>query len=494
MKNLIKSGIFLLLMFFVVSGYCFPQNDYDPRNSVIKIYVDDYSYSYGIPWQNLPPSSSSGSGVVIEGNKILTNAHNVTNATFIQVKKFNDSKKYIAKIEFIADECDLALLSVIDNKFFEGIKPLELSEVPYLQEQIFVMGYPIGGEEISITKGVVSRIEYQTYSHSFFSLMACQIDAAINPGNSGGPVMLGDKMVGIAFQSDLYAENTGYFIPEPVIRHFFEDIKDGTYNGFPFLAIQTQNLENEDLRRYYKCGDDDYGMLVNYIADISPLKNILKVEDVIIEIDGIPISNDGTVIFRPTERINYNYIIDKKHIGDECRIKVIRDGKKTDLKFKLTLNGSDAFIMYSDEYNTEPRYFVFAGFVFQALTINYLRTYGNYWYYESPKSLLGYAGAYKSDTLNEVVIINTILKDEINQGYDDFGYGSYIIKSVNKKRIKSLDDLILLVEKEKSDFIIFEDFSNNKIILDRKNAIERNGEILKNYNVTSDRSKVFKKN
>jgi hypothetical protein len=92
------------------------------------------------------------------------------------------------------------------------------------------------------------------------------------------------------------------------------------------------------------------------------------------------------------------------------------------------------------------------------------------------------------------VIINTILKDEINQGYDDFGYGSYIIKSVNKKRIKSLDDLILLVEKEKSDFIIFEDFSNNKIILDRKNAIERNGEILKNYNVTSDRSKVFKKN
>jgi len=473
---------------------CFPQNDYDPRNSVVKIYVDDYSYSYGIPWQNLAPSSSSGSGVVIQGNKILTNAHNVTNATFIQVKKFNDSKKYIAKIEFIADECDLALLKVEDKKFFEGSKPLEIAEVPYLQEQIIVLGYPIGGEEISITKGVVSRIEYQTYSHSFFSLMACQIDAAINPGNSGGPVMLGDKMVGIAFQSDLYAENTGYFIPEPVIRHFFEDIKDGTYNGFPFLAIQTQNLENEDLRRYYKCGDDDYGMLVNYIADISPLKNILKVEDVIIEIDGIPISNDGTVIFRPTERINYNYIIDKKQIGDECRIKVIRDGKKTELKFKLTLNGSDAFIMYSDEYNTEPRYFVFAGFVFQALTINYLRTYGKYWYYEAPKSLLGYAGAYKSDTLNEVVIINTILKDEINQGYDDFGYGSYIIKAVNKKRIKSLDDLILLVEKEKSDFIIFEDFSNNKIILDRKKALSRNGEILNKYNVTSDRSKVFKKN
>lgn len=494
MINLVKTGILFLLFFFLFSMICLPQNDYDPRNSVIKIYVDDYSYSYRIPWQNLPPSSSSGSGVVIQGNKILTNAHNVTNATYIQVKKFNDSKKYVAKIEFIADECDLALLSVEDKKFFDGVKPMEIAEVPYLQEEIVVLGYPIGGEELSITKGVVSRIEYQTYSHSFFSLMACQIDAAVNPGNSGGPVMLGDKMVGVAFQTDLYAENTGYFIPEPVIRHFFEDIKDGVCNGFPFLAIETQNLENEDLRKYYKCGDDDYGILVTNIADISPLKNIVKVEDVIIEIDGVPISNDGTVIFRPTERINYNYIIDKKHIGDECRMKVIRDGKKIDLKFKLTLNGSDAFIMYSDEYNTQPRYLVFAGFVFQALTINYLRTYGTYWYYEAPKSLLGYAGTFKSDTLNEVVIINTILKDEINQGYDYFGYGSYIVKSVNKKRIKSLDDLISLIDKEKSDFIIFEDYSNNKIILDRKKAFARNSEILKKYNVTSDRSKVFIKN
>lgn len=492
MKTIFKSLTISYILFccYVVS---FSQTDYDPRNSVIKIDASDYSYSYKIPWQNLPPSSSSGSGVVIQGNRILTNAHNVTNATFIQVKKFNDSKKYTAKVEFIGDECDLATLTVEDRKFFDGVSPLEIAEVPYLQDQIFVLGYPIGGEELSVTKGVISRIEYQTYTHSGISLMACQIDAAVNPGNSGGPVMLGDKMVGIAFQSDIYAENTHYFIPEPVIRHFLEDIKDRNYDGFPLLAIRTQNLENEDLRRYHKCDDDDFGMLVTFIADISPLKNILKVDDVIIEIDGVPISNDGTVMFRPTERIDYNYIIDKKHIGDECKIKVIRDGKKIELKFKLVLSGSDAFIMYSNEFNTQPRFFVFAGFVFQALTINYLRTFGNYWYYEAPKNLLNFARVYKSDTLKEVVIINTILKDEVNQGYDDFAYGSFVVKSVNKKKIKNLDDLISFVEAEKSDFFVFEDHLNNKIILDRKKVFARNSEILKNYNVTFDRSKVFTK-
>ncbi len=493
METQFKKQLIIVIISLIFPAIIYSQTDYDPRNSVIKIYVNDYSYSYRVPWQNLPPSSSSGSGVVIAGNKILTNAHNVTNATFIQVKKFNDSKKYIAKVEFIGDECDLALLRVDDKNFFAGVRPLEIDDVPHLQEQIYVLGYPIGGEEISITKGVISRIEYQTYSHSGMGLMACQIDAAINPGNSGGPVMIEDKIAGIAFQSDILAENTGYFIPKPVINHFLEDIKDGTYDGFPFLAMQTQNLENEDLRKYYKCLDDDYGILVTFIADISPLKNILKTEDVIIEIDGVPISNDGTVIFRPTERIDYNYVIDKKYIGDECKIKVIREGKKIDLKFKLSLSGSDAFIMYSDEFNTEPRYFVFAGFVFQALTINYLRTFGNYWYYEAPKSLLRYAGAYKSDSLHEVVIINTILKDEINQGYDQFGYGSFIVNSVNKKKIKKLDDLINFIESEKTEFLIFEDLAYNKIVLNRKNAFLRNNDILKNYNVTSDRSKVFRK-
>lgn len=64
-----------------------------------------------------------------------------------------------------------------------------------------------GDDNICITKGVVSRIEFRRYSHSKTSLMTIQTDAAINHGNSGGPAFTDNKVVGVAFQSN---KNTGW--------------------------------------------------------------------------------------------------------------------------------------------------------------------------------------------------------------------------------------------------------------------------------------------
>lgn len=59
-----------------------------------------------------------------------------------------------------------------------------------------------------------------------------QVDAAINSGNSGGPVLMGDHVVGIAFQCLTSGENIGYIIPVPVINHFLEDLeRNGRYTG-----------------------------------------------------------------------------------------------------------------------------------------------------------------------------------------------------------------------------------------------------------------------
>ena len=62
--------------------------------------------------------------------------------------------------------------------------------------------FPIGGESISVTSGVVSRIEVTSYVHGAAELLGVQIDAAINSGNSGGPAFNNrGQCVGIAFQS-----------------------------------------------------------------------------------------------------------------------------------------------------------------------------------------------------------------------------------------------------------------------------------------------------
>jgi S1-C subfamily serine protease len=50
-----------------------------------------------------------------------------------------------------------------------------------------VVGYPTGGDNTSITSGVVSRVEVTQYVHAASHLMAIQIDAAINPGVAQQP-------------------------------------------------------------------------------------------------------------------------------------------------------------------------------------------------------------------------------------------------------------------------------------------------------------------
>jgi len=78
---------------------------------------------------------------------------------------------------------------------------------------------------------------FQSLTVLCVSLTALQVDAAINSGNSGGRVLLGDHVVGIAFQCLTSGENIGYIIPVPVINHFLEDLeRNGKHTGEPALG------------------------------------------------------------------------------------------------------------------------------------------------------------------------------------------------------------------------------------------------------------------
>ncbi|MFX4236655.1 serine protease, partial [Aliarcobacter butzleri] len=72
---------------------------------------------------------------------------------FIEIQKENDNKKYIAKIKYISNQVDLAILEVIDKEFFKNTKALKLSTNVKYRDNVTVIGYPIGGDSISTTNG-----------------------------------------------------------------------------------------------------------------------------------------------------------------------------------------------------------------------------------------------------------------------------------------------------------------------------------------------------
>uniref|UniRef100_A0A2P2K3P0 Protease Do-like 10 n=1 Tax=Rhizophora mucronata TaxID=61149 RepID=A0A2P2K3P0_RHIMU len=266
-------------------------------DSVVKIFTVSSSPNYFLPWQNKSQRETFGSGFVITGKRILTNAHVVADHTFVLVRKHGSPTKYRAEIRAVGHECDLAVLSVESEEFWEGMCFLELGDIPFLQEAVAVVGYPQGGDNISVTKGVVSRVEPTQYVHGATQLLAIQIDAAINPGNSGGPAMMGNKVVGVAFQNLSGADNIGYIIPVPLIKHFISGLEEsGKYVGFCSLGLSCQPTENVQLREHFGMLPEMTGVLVSRINLLSDANRTLKKDDIILAFDGVAIANDGTGI------------------------------------------------------------------------------------------------------------------------------------------------------------------------------------------------------
>jgi S1-C subfamily serine protease len=461
------------------------------NKSIVKIYTVKNNYNYDNPWQMGSQSNGTGSGCIIDGNRILTNAHVISNNTFLQVKKAGEAKKYTARVDSISHESDLAILKVDDQSFFKNSQAIKIGELPLVRDKVAVYGFPTGGDEMSITEGVVSRIENRNYAHSSANLLTCQIDAAINPGNSGGPVIINNKIVGVAFQSATRGENIGYMVPAPIINHFLTDISNGEYNGFPELGILFQKMENPDIREKYQMKQNHSGILIIGILHESPAKNIINIDDVVLSIDGSEIENDGSVEFRPGERTSLNYIVQKKFINDSIAVKVLRNGEARELKVKLTVPMNSARLVPFEQYETAPTYYIAGGIIFAPLTKNYLFEWGNQWFFSAPTKLLDlYQNGVRSADRRDVVLITKVLADEINLGYHDID--NIVIVKVNDKKISSIEDVVDAIENNKGIYHTIEDDIGKKIIL-RKDQVDKfSARILQTYRIDSDRSDNLK--
>ncbi|NVM25997.1 MAG: trypsin-like peptidase domain-containing protein [Desulfobacterales bacterium] len=456
------------------------------KEAVVKIYTVYNRYDYDEPWKMLRQNRRSGSGCIIIGRRILTNAHVVGDQAFIQTKRAGEAKKYTAKVEIVGHECDLAILRVNEDSFFSGVEPVAIGGLAEVRDKVAVYGFSEGGDELCITEGVVSRVEHRKYTHSGAYLLTCQIDAAINPGSSGGPVIKDDKIVGVAFQAGS-GENIGYMVPAPIINHFLEDIKDGTYDGIPGLGISWQEMENPDLRLKFGMIERQTGVLVNKVYPDSPARGILKSGDIILSIDGENVENDGTIEFREGERTFSGYLVQKKYINDVVNLEILRENNCMNIEIRLTTPMNSGQLVPSERYDVAPTYYILGGLVFEPLTLNFLRTWKK-WYLNAPSDLLNYYfRGEPTDERREIVVLVKVLADEINVGYHE--WKNTVISYVNGKKISTMKDLVSASEEHEGSYHIIVDERGYKIVLDKKKVDENSQSILKKYRISSDRSK-----
>ena len=470
--------IFILL----ISTAIFAQNfDKDIKQAIIKIYTTSKDPNYKKPWIN-QMHRSSGSGAVIGKNLILTNAHVVANQTYLEVQRYDIAKRFIAKVVAVSHELDLALVTTEDKSFFKGIKPLKIGNLPQSEEKIFVYGYPMGGKTLSVTSGVVSRIEHQRYVHSGQKFLAIQVDAAINPGNSGGAAINSGKIVGVVMQGITSSQNIGYLVPTVMIKHFLKDWQDKKIDGVPQLHIFVSPLENPAAKRYYKLDKNQTGIVVTRVMPLGNSANVLKKGDIILSIDGKKIEDDGTVAFRDGEYTSAKYLTDLHQFGDNLKLKVWREQKEIDLNIKLNKKNSDVWLVGDYQYDKEPTYLIYGGYLFSPLVENLVSTSKG-----KNCAVYGLLNKFATKKKREQVILLGVFPDRSNRGNQEL-YDFLPVK-IDGKDIVDFKDFYKKIFSKKSGFIVLEDENSKEVIIDVKEAKQRHRKILQIYNIEFDRSK-----
>jgi S1-C subfamily serine protease len=431
-----------------------PAISHEAENAVVKVFSTIRRPDVAHPWTKSSPIEVSGSGVVIEGKRILTNAHVVAYASQVQVQGNQSGDKISATVEAIAPGIDLAILKLDDESFFNNRPALpRASTLPQIKDPVLAYGFPTGGTSLSITRGIVSRIEFVPYGLSTSGLRI-QIDAAINPGNSGGPAISDNKMIGLAFSHLANAENISYIIPNEEIELFLKAVRAGHYDGKPGMYDELQTLENPALRGFLKLDPSVRGMIVHRPDQETP-DYPLHQWDVITRISDKPIDDEGMVAVGSNLRVGFAYLIQQTARDGTVPLTILRAGKTQQLSMPVP---SHRPLLIDSLQGTYPSYFILGPMVFERATIEtfaLIRTHGQALVGNPLVARLGDRPDAEHEEL--VIVPAPLFPHALSKGYMD-PTGS-VVKSVNGTPVKSLAHLVTLLRDLKDEFVII-DFDN----------------------------------
>lgn len=427
-----------------------------PEHSVILLHSHILEPSYARPWQLLGQSRVQGTGFVIEieGRPfVLTNHHCVNGALHIMAKRYGAAKAFHLEEVFSIPECDLAILQPAADAggakaFWKGLTPLVAGPMPSKGDKLRAYGFPLGGSNVSVTKGVISRLQAHRVGRATLGL-AFELDATINPGNSGGPA-LNDKgeVVGVIYAS-ISGESimpVGLVISTMLLDYFRRAAaayitKGLEHRGICGVGITLQTLSNPALQEYLRA---DAGLVVTSVLPGSGLEKKIQPMDVITRVNGFAIHPDGNILLRELTNKDYDELIPFQAYyttllpGDEVTLDIMRDGRPKSVKIKASAH---RHLIPPLPYLARPSYYIYAGFVFTPLT--YMVMSEKYSADESICNLITLSERRLSAVGDEqIVIVSDVLPAEYTYGYDVV---NHVVRAVNGVPVRNLRHLRELI-------------------------------------------------
>ena len=454
----------------------------DWERAIISVEINRKHYDYFQPWTKRVQTVVKA-GIVIGPRELLTTADALDDRTLVRVQRGGRGKWWSAEVKWIDFPANLAVVTSAEEQFWTGLKSVPLAEPVKKSEDIQVLRWRAGSLEVR--KAEFNRFAVTHPNMSDAVHVQLELNSEINGVGWGEPAIAGSKVIGLVFAQ---SGNQLQVLPSPFIRSILDAQKKGHYKGLGYFDFTWQPAENPETLDYLKLEGEKRGAVVIDVPNKPGVESVVKSLDILLQVDGFDIDTQGDYVDPDYGHLMLeNLSTRNKWAGDPVRLKIWRAGHAQDVVYRLPKAEDAARLVPEAPFEQEPEYLIAGGLVFQPLTKNFLRSWGQDWERRAPFRLAYFRNQDPLPERPAIVILSQVMPDIYNIGYQDSR--QLVLEKVNGQKVNYLADLAQALKKPANGFHILEFMKGDtlqRIVLDAAKLDDATKRVLDHYGIDKD--------
>src|ERR1044071_7430691 len=454
----------------------------DWERSLISIEINRKQYDYFQPWTKRVQNTLK-SGLVIGPREILTTAEQLDDRTLVRLQRGGRGPWWNADVKWADFPANLAILTCADEKFWAGLKPVVLADEIKKDEDVQIVRWR--GGTLEVRKAEFSRFTVSHPNMSDAVHVQLELSSEIEGVGWSEPAIAGGRVIGLVFAQ---SANQLQALPSPFVRSILDAQKKCRYKGLGYFDFTWQPAENPETLDFLRHEGEKRGVVVIDVPNKPGVEPVVKPKDVLLQVDGFDVDTQGD--YNDTD---YGHVLlenlstRNKWAGDPVRLKIWREGRAREVIYRLPKAEDAARLVPEAPFDQEPEYVIAGGLVFQPLTKNYLRNWGQDWERRAPFRLAYFRNQDPTPERPAILILSQVLPDIYNLGYQESR--QLVLEKVNGQKVNHLSELQQAFKKPVNGFHILEFMKGDtlqRIVLDATSLDAATQRVLQRYGIEVD--------
>ena len=431
-------------------------------DSIVLIESNAIQYTHYQPWSSTTGTTRKN-GLVIDGERILTTAEWLQDATLVRVQKEGRGRWWPAAIDWVDYHANLAVLSVQATDFWQALPAARLIERVPVDGPVEIWRLLDG--RLESWPGTIRKVHVDSSQRSFVRHLMLEVTSDVDSSGWSEVVARGDGVVGLSSAGN--GERV-VVIPATLIREMLDAKRRDPGATLSYYSFRWQSTENPATTAFLGLPGETRGIVVTSVPPTSAFAGVLQARDIILSIDGFGIESDGDYRDPDYGYLSfYNLSTRDKFADDESTFEVWRDRALLEITVRLAPASYLDALVPNQLFDRSPEYEVAGGLVFQPLSTDYLRSWGDDWWKSSPFRLRYYTYQVQTPERRHLVLLSQVLPDVFNLGYQEYAF--MIVDKINGRTIVELRDVGDALQAPQEGFHVLEFLSSHgarKLVLD----------------------------